>query len=567
MVSRALFACLIAVSINALGAEATTVAAHGIVVTTSGKGAAEAGRDVLNRGGTAMDAAMTAAMLQPCLALGSYVSYAGILNVVYFDAASGKVFNLNASYNTVRGEKEPLTIPGPSGASLAKKGFGAFATQPSGRTALVPGFLAGIEAAHERFGKRPFSEIISPAIRCAEDGVALPAGFVGMIASREAVLSRLPATRRVFFKKDGSRYQPGERLIQSDLARTLRAISKEGVRKYIYEGAWAQAFVDAVRRDGGKMTLDDLKAYQPLWTEPVQTRYRDYDVYAHGTPSSGGVTLLQMLNVAEAAKIADMPPYAQEPRSLFTLIQIAKLAPLLDAPEAANRLGAAFDIDLSPRGRLQQQTADKMWSAMQSGYFPTVRAMPATTAHSDGIVAIDERGNVAAVVHSINTVNWGSTGIFVGGISVPDSASFQQKLIASVTPGARLPDTTHPGLVLKNGKPVLGFSTIGAGMHLRALAALVSTLGQGMTPEQAIATPSLGGFDYSNAAKGELIATVGAQELSPEYMKALRELGQAVKEDDANRGYWIGASIDAKTGARHGGGARELQFGGSVAGQ
>jgi len=85
-------------------------------------------------------------------------------------------------------------------------------------------------------------------------------------------------------------------------------------------------------------------------------------------------------------------------------------------------------------------------------------------------------------------------------------------------------------------------------------------------PFAEIVAPALGGFDYSNATKGELIATVGTNELPPEYLKALRDLGQSVKEEDAYRGYWIGASIDAKTGERHGAAPRDLRLGGSVAG-
>ena len=170
-------------------------ASRGMVVTTTGKGAAEAGVGALKKGGTAMDAAMTAAMMQPCLAMGSYVSYAGIINVVYFDAASGKVFNLDGAFNTVLGETAPLTIPGIDLAALAAGGLNAFKSTPSGRTALVPGFLAGVEAAHRRFGKRPFAEIVAPAIRCAEEGVTRDEVFetmsIGLIVGGSIVIPHL----------------------------------------------------------------------------------------------------------------------------------------------------------------------------------------------------------------------------------------------------------------------------------------------------------------------------------------------------------------------------------------
>ena len=97
-----------------LAATPEVTAMKGMVVASTGVGAAEAGLDLLKRGGTAMDAAMAVAMLQPCRALGSYVSYGGIITLVYFDAATRRVYSLDAGFNTVRGEKSPLTIPGAS---------------------------------------------------------------------------------------------------------------------------------------------------------------------------------------------------------------------------------------------------------------------------------------------------------------------------------------------------------------------------------------------------------------------------------------------------------------------
>jgi gamma-glutamyltranspeptidase / glutathione hydrolase len=190
----------------ALGARcfagAEVVSKHGMVVTTSGYGAASAGVATLRGGGTAMDAALTAALVQPCAAAGSYVSYAGIINIVYFDAASGKVFNLNAGFNTVLGETEPLTIPGIDQAALASGNLTSFNSAPSGRTALVPGYFAGVEAAHTRFGKRRFADILKPAIDCAERGFKLSPEIAGIMKSRQAVLQRLPATRAIFTRSD-----------------------------------------------------------------------------------------------------------------------------------------------------------------------------------------------------------------------------------------------------------------------------------------------------------------------------------------------------------------------------
>jgi len=548
------------------GVHAEVTAAHGMVVSTTGTGAAAAGVETLRNGGNAMDAAMTAVLLQPCLAAGSYVSYAGIINVVYFDAASGKVFNLNGGFNTVLGETEPLTIPGINTTTLMASKLESFDSAPSGRTALVPGFFAGVEVAQRRFGKRRFADVIAPAIRCAEQGFVLSPELAGIMKMREAVLRRLPETRAIF-TKGGALYAAGETFRQPALAATLRAIATKGVTPYLYRGDWANALVEAVRRDGGKMTRADLEAYQPTWIEPVHTRFNGFDVYAHGLPSMGGVNLVQSLNLATAAHLLTQPPYRESPLTFFRQLQFAKVGNLLSAPGVAPQFEKALGLDLTPQARLQPETAAKLWKLLEAGHMPSIPAPRTTrTAHSDAVVAVDAAGNMAAVVHTINTVNWGSTGIFVGGISIPDSAAFQQPAIAAIAPGSRLPDLTNPGVALKDGKPVLTFSCIGAGVDVRTLGALVDVLGHGMAPGEAIASPAHGGFDYSRVASGEIGAMVGVGEFSTEYLAQLRELGQPVREDNTQRGYWIGIGVGTNEKRLRAGELREMQMGGGAMG-
>src|SRR6266545_1660105 len=132
---------------------------EGMVAVTSDAFAARVGLEALQQGGSAADAALGAALAQVALNGGAMISYAGILMMVYYDAADKKVYSLNAGYNTVQEEKDPLTIPG-----IGK---------PSGRSALVPGFFAGAQAAHDRFGKLSFASLFEPAIYLAEKGVVV----------------------------------------------------------------------------------------------------------------------------------------------------------------------------------------------------------------------------------------------------------------------------------------------------------------------------------------------------------------------------------------------------------
>ena len=169
------------------------------------------------------------------------------MTLVYYEASSGQVFALDGGYSTVEGETDPLSIPR----------FARFdPTQgpepiPKGRTVLVPGFMAGVEAAHSRFGKLPFEQIFRPAVYFAREGFPISPRLSQLVESNKEMLFRLPDTRAVCTREDGSSYGPGESFTQPALAVTLERGAEEGAA-YVYTGAWARKFVDAVRRDGGK---------------------------------------------------------------------------------------------------------------------------------------------------------------------------------------------------------------------------------------------------------------------------------------------------------------------------
>ncbi|MGH7186095.1 MAG: gamma-glutamyltransferase, partial [Pseudomonadota bacterium] len=206
-----------------------------------------AGVQTLKAGGSAADAAIAAMLAQIAANGGSRVSYAGFLSVMVYDAASKQVHSLSAPYRVPKGETDPLTIP--------RGGVGT-AVAPSGRTAYVPGVIAGAQALHERFGKLPWGAVFEPAIYLTERGFVL-GPLASRIESQRGVLGRLPETRAVFFKPDGSSYGAAEMWRQPALAGTLRKVAAEGAG-YMYRGAWAERFVAALQREGGRMTMDDL---------------------------------------------------------------------------------------------------------------------------------------------------------------------------------------------------------------------------------------------------------------------------------------------------------------------
>ena len=502
---------------------------NALIAATTGCKAEEAGLAVLKEGGSAADAAMVTALCEVVHAGGSYVSFAGPMMMVYYDAASGKVIYMDAEYATPLEEKEPRSIP--------SKG---------GRTALVPGFMAGVQAAHNRFGKVPFKRLFEPAIAMAENGEIVNPVMEWWINSKKTVLSRYPETKRIFTRPDGKFYAKGDLFRQTELAETLKKVASEGAA-YIYNGDWARKFVEVIQRAGGKITLDDMKRYRAIWEQPLQTTYRDYTVYATGPTPWGGVNIIQGLNLLELANLRQYGPYTTSPQSLFWLMEIA-------ACQSLTR-------DLSPEIRISKTNAAAIWQQMTNrtwrGLPKAMRRNPGLSPHTDGLVVVDQWGNMAVVNHTINSMLWGKTGLFVDGISIPDSASFQGSDIEKAGPGNRLPNGMSPLIICRDGKPVMGSAAVGGGLNAKTLQVLVNILDFGMDPQTAVDTPAFVGWGAGQ---------VEANTFDPKVLEGLKEMGLRVevispKQAGISRGYWAGAQVDPVTRHTKGGVSRGLEGG------
>ena len=172
--------------------------------------------------------------------------------------------------------------------------------------------------------------------------------------------------------------------------------------------------------------------------------------------------------------------------------------------------------------------------------------------HSDAVVAIDRWGNAAALVHSTNTVIWGTTGIFVDGISIPDPAAFQQNLIAQAGPGKRLPDPTEPLIVARDGKPFAVLSSIASGLHQKTISVLLNLLDFRMGIKAAVDAPCLNAPSYGTDGSGRPQVYEGA--FCAHLLDAVRKLGLEVVvtpgggaanafKGYAIRGYLVGATV------------------------
>nr|MDP9102075.1 gamma-glutamyltransferase [Actinomycetota bacterium] len=436
---------------------------HGVVVGSTGPFAQYVGRRVLQAGGNAIDAAVATSCAQITLAVGSWVSFAGIFTLMHFDGSSREVTALCAPFRTFAGEADPMSIPK--------------APTASGRTALVPGFFAGAFAAHERLGSLPWAELLAPAIWLAEQGFPVDAFLARTMRQRREVLTRTAEGRAIFTPDGADLPTAGETFRQPALAVTLRQVAEQGP-SYLYTGEWAQRFCQVVQREGGRVTPADLASYAAVWGPPTRGEFRGCDVYGGNAPGWGGAALIEALHMIDASGVGD--PKAS-PEALRWYVDIARQTQLHSTLPAQLRTDRDF--------------AARVVQAMRAAGGPVSPGQLFSTTHSDFVVVGDVHGSAAAVCHSTNTVFWGSTGMFVDGISIPDAASFQQALLAQVAPGDLLPTPPDPNLVLRDGQLVLASSSIGAGLHevtVQCVAAVLS----GASVQEAADAPLFHGPDY-----------------------------------------------------------------------
>lgn len=273
-------------------------ARHGMVVSSHYL-ASQAGTDVLKQGGNAVDAAVaTAFALAVTLPSAGNIGGGGFL---VYHGADGEVTSFNFREKAPLAATETMFV-GRDDEVLEDPYYRGQANHEGPLSVGVPGTVAGLWLAHQRLGRLPWSELVAPAVRLAEEG--FPVGwdmrwFMEWVADNAA---RYPSTAQAFLKDGNEPYEAGEILKQPDLARTLRRIQEHG-RDGFYEGETARLLADFMRRHGGLITEEDLARYEAVEQAPIHGTYRGYDVYAMAPPSSGGVALVEMLNILEGFEL------------------------------------------------------------------------------------------------------------------------------------------------------------------------------------------------------------------------------------------------------------------------
>ncbi len=285
------------------------------MVSSQNAHASEVGAQVLADGGNAVDAAVAVGF-----ALAVTLPRAGNLGgggfMLVHDAGSNETVAIDYRESAPRRAGRDMFLDEDGNVDLERARF-------SHLSAGVPGTVAGLWRAHRDYGKLPWKRVVEPAIRLARDGFEVTYDLAGLLASRQQRMCRFEAACRYFYKPGGEPYEPGERLVQPDLADTLEAIAEQGPDVF-YKGAIAKQIVAEMERGGGFVDAESLAAYEPVVREPARGTYRGYEVLTMPPPSSGGIHIVQMLNILENFPMAEFGSGSAD--AIHVLTETARLA-------------------------------------------------------------------------------------------------------------------------------------------------------------------------------------------------------------------------------------------------
>jgi len=466
------------------------------VVTSADRYASEAGLEILQMGGNAIDAVVAVQFaLAVTLPRAGNIGGGGFM---VLHTRDGEINTLDFREKAPARATRDMYLD-EDGEYISDK------SKVGGLASGVPGTVDGMITALERYGTLALEIVMEPAIRLAEDGYILSHSHARSLNNAAERLSRFDGSKDIFLKPDGAPWKAGDLFVQKDLAESLKRIASMG-RRGFYSGLTGRLIVEEMNRTGGIITLRDLRDYKSVWRNPVKTEFHDFELYMMPPPSSGGIVMKQVLNMLSEVNI--------EEYSLNSADYVHRLAESFRR-SFADRNYWLGDPDYSeiPVAELLEQ---KYLSDRISDFDSTMASSSESISHGkfNDVIESDETthfnvadqyGNVVAVNTTLN----GSFGSFVtvsgaGFLMNNEMDDFSAKpgepnmfgLIGaeanSIEPGKRMLSSMSPTIALKNGKPV--FAGGGAGGPRIITATLQNFLNMAlfeMNANQAISAPRI----------------------------------------------------------------------------
>lgn len=500
---------------------------NGMVVSAS-KLATQVGIDILKRGGNAVDAAVA-------VGFALAVTYPSAGNI---GGGGFMVIHLKDGHNTTIDYREKAPFSAKENLYLDSLGvydpnLSQFGVTSSG----VPGSVAGLIYALEKYGTLPLKEVIQPAIDLAENGFELEFNLAKSFEYELDYFSQYISSKKIF-TKDGSPFQEGDKFIQKDLSNTLKSI-RDYSNKGFYEGNIAKLIVDQIKSDGGYITLEDLQSYKPIERNPIQTNYRGYEVITIGPPSAGGISLLQLLNILENNNFSTDEWGSSE--YIHKLVESMKYV----FTDRSKHIGDPDYYNVPVDWMLSKKYAKTIFVKIGETAIPSENIFPGevssnyeseeTTHYS----IIDKYGNAVSTTTTINS-SFGSKIVVEGAgfllnnemddFSSKPGVPNQFGLIGSeankIESGKRMLSSMTPTIILKDNNPymIVG-SPGGSTISTVVLQVVLNVLDFGMDIQQAIDMPRIHHQWFPDKLQYEKFG------LSKDVLTSLKNKGQIIGEE------------------------------------
>jgi gamma-glutamyltranspeptidase / glutathione hydrolase len=527
------FSCVVKAPFTQYQSNKSTVADQGMVVTPHPL-ASKVGLDVLKQGGNAIDAAVA-------------IQFA--IAVVYPRAGNlggGGLMVLR----TAKGETNALDYrekaPGLASRDmyLDAKGNVVQGLSTEGHLAAgVPGTVAGMIAAHQKYGKLPFNKLIQPAIDLAERGYAISKGEADRLNGNRTVLMKYNKDANPYLKvaaatETDPKWAPGDILLQKDLAATLKRIKSQGHAGF-YEGETAALITAEMQRGKGLISLEDLKNYQAKWREPVSAKYKDFKIISMPPPSSGGIILLQLFKMMERYPLASYG--FQSPQAIHLMAEAERRV----YADRAQYMGDS-DFYKVPKDSLlndkylqmrmknfnpQQATASK---DILAGNFGLAKES-FETEHTS---VVDAMGNAVAVTTTLNS-NFGNKVVVHGAgfllnnemddfsakAGVPNQFGLIGNEANAIAPNKRMLSAMTPTIVEKNGQVYMVIGAPGGSTIITAVfQVMINAMEFNLPLDEAVKA----GRFHQQWMPDEIWVEKGA--LAPETRAALEKMGHKFRE-------------------------------------
>lgn len=473
--------------------EPAVEARNGMVVSSQHL-ASQAGADILKAGGNAVDAAVAVgyaqAVVNPCC---GNIGGGGFMTL---HLADGKNIFINFRETAPASASADMYLDKDGNLIKDASLYGYLA-------AGVPGTVKGLDYALEKYGTMKREQVMAPAIKLARDGFILTRADTDVLDTTTARFKQDPEATRIFLKPDGSAFQPGDRLIQTDLANTLERIAKEGPPAF-YEGDIPQIVEKASQAGGGKLTAKDFADYTISEVAPVTCTYRGYEFISAPPPSSGGVTICQTLNILEGYDLKAMGFNSAD--YIHTLTEAMRHSYM----DRNTFLGDPAFVKNPTEKLTSKAYAEELRKEIIPGKAtPSAQVQPGTGPHekpeTTHYSVVDNKGNAVSTTYTINgrfgaVVIPPGTGFFLNDemddfttkIGEKNMYGLVQGERNAIAPGKRPLSSMSPTIVTKDGKIFLVLGSPGGSRIISiTLQTALNIIDHGMAPQEAVNAPRI----------------------------------------------------------------------------